>query len=287
MLPRDGVLLVLLSSAWFSATALMIKALGTAVPVVWVVFVRNAVSIGPVLFLMLRRGLPLRAENPGGLVLRGVWGVAAMLTGFWALPRLPLANATLLAHAAPVYAAMLGAAFLGERLERGAPAFLALAFLGLYLAVPPLSGAAALPTAAAFASGLFSGLAFTALRVAAGQEPPLRIVLYYACIGAGMFLLPVLFSGFLPSPRQALLLFCGGASSTIGQILLTMGFGRVPVARGSLGTLFVVVLNIAGGWAFWGESPNLGTWVGCVLIALGILGLTKGFRKRLLVSLPG
>ena len=259
MLPRDGVLLVLLSSAWFSATALMVKALGPEVPVSWVVFVRNAVSLGPVLYLMRGRGLSLRAENPGGLVLRGAWGVAAMVTGFWALPRLPIANATLLGHAAPVYAAMLGAAFLGERLERGAPAFLALAFLGLYLAAPPLSGAEALPTAAAFASGLFSGLAFTALRAAAGQEHPL----------------------------QALLLVCGGASSTIGQILLTMGFGRVPVARASLGTLFVVVLNIAGGWAFWGETPSLATWAGCVLIALGILGLTEGFRKRLLVAVPG
>lgn len=281
------MLLVLLSSAWFSASALLIKGLGADVPVEWVVFCRNAVSVAPVGALMYYRGVGWRTNNTFGLVMRGVWGIGAMLTGFWALPRLPMANATLLGHASPLYAALLGAVFLDEKVERSAVGFIALAFLGLYLATPPLEGAAVLPTAAAFASGLFSGLAFTALRRAASTDEPMRVVFYYAFVGSAVFLVPVLVSGFLPSPRQALLLFAVGASSTVGQLMMTSGFGKTPVARASLATLFTVVLNFLGAWALWGERPSAATWAGCALILLGILGLSEGFRKRLLLTLSG
>lgn len=278
------MLLVLLSSAWFSASALLIKGLGPDVPVVWVVFWRNAVSVAPVAALMAWRGVGWRTKNPYGLLMRGVWGVGAMVTGFWALPRLPMANATLLGHASPLYAALLGAAFLDEKVERSAVGFIALAFLGLYLATPPLEGAALLPTVAAFVSGLFSGLAFTALRQAASTDEPMRVVLYYALVGSGVFLLPLLFSGFLPTGRQALFLFGVGACSTVGQLLMSSGFGKTPVAKASLATMFTVVLNFLGAWALWGERPDAATWAGCALILLGILGLSDGFRKRLLLA---
>lgn len=277
--------LVLFSSFWFSASAFLIKALGADVPVEWVVFCRNAVSLPPVAWLMRRRGVGWRTPNTAGLVMRGVWGVGAMTTGFCALPRLPLANATLLGHASPLYAALLGAAFLDEKVERAAMGFIGLAFLGLYLALPPLEGAAVLPTAAAFASGLFSGLAFTALRQAASSDEPLRVVFYYAALGAAAFLVPVLTSGFLPTAPQALLLVGVGLSSTVGQLLMSSGFGRTPVAKASLATLFTFVLNFLGAWWFWGEKPSPSTWTGCARILLGILGLSEGLRRRLLSTL--
>ncbi|TBR18648.1 DMT family transporter [bacterium] len=280
------MLLVFLSSAWFSASALLIKALGPDVPVAWVVFCRNAVALAPVAALMHRRGIGWRTKNTTGLVMRGVWGVGAMVTGFWAIPRLPMANATLLMYASPLYAALLGAVFLDEPVARSAAGYIALSFVGLFLAVPPLAGAAVLPTAAAFASGLFSGLAFTALRQAASTDEPIRVVFYYALIGSGLFLVPAALSGVVPSPRQTLLLLAVGGASTVGQLLMSSGFGKTPVAKASLATLVSVVLNFLGGWALWGEKPSAATWAGCALILFGILGLSEAFRKRLLLAAP-
>ncbi len=48
--------------------------------------------------------------------------------------------------------------------------------------------------------------------------------------------------------------------------------------------MFTVVLNFLGAWALWGERPDAATWAGCALILLGILGLSDGFRKRLLLA---
>jgi drug/metabolite transporter (DMT)-like permease len=118
----------------------------------------------------------------------------------------------------------------------------------------------------------------------ADTEPPLRIILYFGLVGTAVFF-PFLFqSGYWPGLREWLLMAAVGVTATVGQLFLTTGITKAPVSRASLGASFIIVLNIAGGWLWWGEIPDALTWVGCVLIVGGIFGLTAAVRRRLLVT---
>ena len=280
----DGVLLVLFSSAWFSATTLLVKYIGPEMPAVWVAFMRSLVALPLVGVFMYRRGLSLRSDRKLRLVLRGVWGITAMITLFWALPRIPVANVMLMSHASPFYSAILGVMFLDEKLDPLAIACLVLAFGGVYLALRPELHLDSLPYFAALASGMFSAMAFTTIRSMADTEPPLRIIFYFGLVGAIVFFPFLIKSGYWPTGREFFLMSCVGVTATVGQLFLTTGITKAPVSRASIGASFIIVLNIAGGWLWWGEVPDALTWLGCLLIVGGIFGLTTAVRRRLLVT---
>ena len=280
----DGLLLVIFSSLWFSATTMLVKALGPGVPVALVSFMRCAVSIPFVAAMMIRTGTSFRSENAPRLILRGLWGVLAMACQFWALPRIPLANAMLMTHSSPIYAALWGVLFLDETLDRTAVACLAVAFSGVYVTLRPELDLNSLPHFVALMGGIFASLAFATIKSLTKSESPLRIVFYFTLIGTAAFLPGALKAGAAFSALQWTLMAFVGITATVGQVFLTAGIGRAPVSRASIGALLIIVINIAGGWVFWGELPDGWTAVGCVLIVGGILGLTSAVRRRLLVT---
>jgi drug/metabolite transporter (DMT)-like permease len=75
----DGVLLVLFSSAWFSATTLLVKLIGPDTPAVWVAFMRSAVAVPLIAAFMLHRGVAFNSKRKQRLVMRGIWGISAMI----------------------------------------------------------------------------------------------------------------------------------------------------------------------------------------------------------------
>lgn len=281
----DGLPLVLFAACWFSATSLLVKALGPGVPVEWVACMRSVAALPLLLAVMRLRGLRIGSPNWASLSLRGFWGVLAMALHFWALPRMPIADAMLLFSAAPIYANLWGVLFLGERPDRVSLVCLALAFAGVYVVFRP--GALSFDSApyfAALASGVFSSLAFVTIKSLTRNEPSLRIILYFSLVGTAAFLPAAWRSGYRPDSLEWLLMATLGLTATVGQLFLTAGIGRSPVSRASMGAFFIVVLNILGGWVFWGERPDAWTWLGLLLISAGITGLTGGFRRRLLVT---
>ncbi|MBI4348513.1 MAG: DMT family transporter [Elusimicrobia bacterium] len=269
----NGVALVAASAVGLAAAHLMIKALGAELPYYWVAFVRNAAPLPLLALAMSGGGVPFGSPNRTGLLLRGVWGALAIGCLCWALPRMPLADAILLAHASPLWAALWGVCFLGERLERAAVACLAVAFLGVFVTLRPALAFDSWPYAVALASGLFSSFAHVAVKSLTRTEHVLRIVFYAALAGSAWFLPQVLASPVRPSAGQWSAMAAIGVVVTVSQLLLTEGISRSPVSRASAAILLTIVFNLAGGRLLWGESPDAWGWVGCALISGGIFAL--------------
>ena len=89
------------------------------------------------------------------------------------------------------------------------------------------------------------------------------------------FLPGVLSSGYLPTGREFLVMGGVCVSATIGQLYLTEGILLAPVTRASTASFVILLLNILGGWAFWGEVPDAWTWAGSLLVSAGIYGLMR------------
>ena len=280
----DGIFLVMIAALWFSAGSMTIKALGPEVPVAWVAFVRNLVAVPFLLAAMQIKGYAYKSDHWFRLILRGVFGCLGMVTFFWSLPRLPLATVILLHCTAPLFAALWGVLFLGEKLDRFSLGCIAMAFLGVYVTLRPSLDMDSIPYYVALSSGLFSSLAFATIKALTKTEKPIRIIFYFAVIGSVIFLPGALTSGFTPSLQQGGMMIAVGLVTTVGQLFLTWGIGAAPVSKASLGSLFRIVANITGGWIIFNEVPEPWTWLGCALVMSGILSLTSGLRRRILVA---
>lgn len=277
----DGVLLVLFATFWFSLATVLVKAVGPDVPVVLVAFMRNIVALPLLAAAMRRRGEAFGSAEWPRLILRGVFGALAMSLFFYVLPRMPIASSTLLRSSSPLFAALWGVLFMRERLDRWAVVCIVVAFAGVYTTLRSSLEFDAFPCLLALASAVFSSLAFATVKSLSRSEPALRIVFYMGVVGTCLFLPGAVTSGASPTPAQWLMMAGVGLSATVGQLFLTAGIGRAPVSRATLGTLFLLVLNILAGLLLWGEVPDFWTWAGCLMITGGILGLAARSQGRL------
>lgn len=280
----DGILLVLFASLWFSCGSMLIKSLGPDIPVAWVAFIRNLVAV-PFMFAAMRvKGYAFTSPHWPRLILRGILGSAAMICFFWTLPRLPLATVILLHCTAPLFAALWGTLFMGEKLDRFAVACICVAFLGVYVTLRPSLDVNSVPAIVGLLAGLLSSLAFATIRTLTktDAEKPIRIIFYFSVVGSLIFLPGAMRSGYWPETFQWGRMAAIGVFTTVGQLFLTWGISSAPVSKASIGSLFRIVANIAGGWLVFSETPDAWTWLGCILIAGGILGLAQDLRRRLL-----
>src|SRR5690606_2689618 len=99
-----GIRHMIVASFFFSVMTVFVKIVGQTIPVAQIVLVRSCLAIAFTLLLMKRApgriDLGVRKDL---LVLRGLLGFAAILCFYYALPRLPLAEATLIQYTNPVF----------------------------------------------------------------------------------------------------------------------------------------------------------------------------------------
>jgi drug/metabolite transporter (DMT)-like permease len=110
-----------LSAFWFSVMALCVKLGGRRLPSQELVLVRAVLTLGMSWAALRSAGLAVRSPDPGrqrALLWRGALGCVGLTCFYASLVRLPLAEATLLQYTNPIWAAVLAAVLLGERVGR-------------------------------------------------------------------------------------------------------------------------------------------------------------------------
>jgi drug/metabolite transporter (DMT)-like permease len=263
----------------FSAMGMLVKWAGREIPAVEQVFFRGLVGMAILGALAVRRGVDLRGRNRRLLLLRGVMGTTALLLFFWAVTRLPVAEAILLNQATPIFLLPLAAWLLRERIGWRHVLLAAVALGGVALVLRPDPGNLNLPGLAALVSALFAAVAYVTVRRLAGSESSLTIVFWFTAIST-VVSLPLMLPWFVvPGGRTLAALAAMGALATTGQLLLTLAYrhgeaGRLAVL-GSLGAIF------GAGWdlLLWGHLPDRWTALG------GLIALTA--CALLQVSGPG
>jgi len=110
----------LISALLFAAMSALVRKLGNVAPVGQMVFFRSAFAILPVVVIYAWRGELASAvytRRPLGQLGRGLLSVFGMFTNFSALTRLPLADATAISFASPLFTVALAAVILKERVR--------------------------------------------------------------------------------------------------------------------------------------------------------------------------
>lgn len=254
----------------FATMMLLIKLAGEAgVHLFEIMFWRQALSVVVVLgWLTATRQLALlRTERLPSHGRRAVTGMVCMVFNFGATILLPLAVATTLGFAAPLFAVLIAGLVLGERVGVWRWSAVLLGFTGVVVIAQP-GGEAIDPLGAA--AGLLAALLVAAinhqLRDLGRTEPPLRSVLYFALFGAVLMLPALPFTMSAHDGYQWLLLGGLGLLGTFGQIFLTSSLRFGAVASVIAMDYTMLIWAMLFGWLVWDQTPGWTTWLGAPLI---------------------
>ncbi|MDJ0786567.1 MAG: DMT family transporter [Myxococcota bacterium] len=282
---RPGVRYMLLSAFAFAAMTACVRIVSERIPVAEIVFARALVSLVLSLALLRGTGVHWLGHERGWLLVRGLCGFAGLHCVFYAVSRLPLAEATVLQYLHPLFTALLAAVTLREAPGRGVLPGMALSLAGLVLVTrpgfatggPPLDLFAA---GVAVAGALFSACAYVVVRRLAAREDPLVIVLYFPLVTVPATLPLVLANPVWPEGLEWPLLLAIGALAQVGQVALTHGMRHETAARATALSYLQVVFAAGFGIVLFAEWPGLLVAVGAGLILAGATLAGRGPRAE-------
>jgi drug/metabolite transporter (DMT)-like permease len=271
----------------FAVMGALAKAAGQRLPVGEIVLARALVSLVLSLAILRRAGVDPFGKRRLRLMARGTIGALGLVCVFYAVTRLPLAEATVIQYLHPVFTAVLAALVLRERAGRGLALSLALGAAGVLAVARPafLFGGAAAPLppvalAAAVAGAFLSACAYVAVRHLAATEHPVVIVFYFAWV-AVVGALPLVARALVwPEGPEWLLLLGVGVAAQVGQVAMTHGLRLQPASRATALSYLQVVFAAALGALFFGEVPGAWTALGALLILGGTLVAIREGRRE-------
>ena len=140
--PGMGIVFVLVGILTISVNDMLIKQLSGGYPLHQVVFTRSAIGLLFGLAMVQVEGgwSVLRTRQPGLHMLRGLMVVIANMTYFLALAVLPLADATALFFAAPLFITLLSIPLLGEKVGPLRMGAVIVGFAGVVIMQRPWQG---------------------------------------------------------------------------------------------------------------------------------------------------
>ncbi|MBM4375766.1 MAG: DMT family transporter [Deltaproteobacteria bacterium] len=281
---RRGVWLLVGAAFWFSAMSSLVKVAGKELPLGMATFARSLVTLVFAALVVRRQGLSLASRDTGLLVLRGLFGLGGIICFFSAILSLPVADATVLQFTNPLLTTLLAAVVLKERPDGSVGLALCLGFAGTLLVARPASLfgiEASLPRAGVLvglAGATFSACAYVTIRRVTRTTHPDVVALYFPLVATPATFLLALRDWTWPTPRGWLLLLAIGCVTHMGQLWMTRGLARVPVARGTAVGYLQIPFAAAWGLLFFSERPTLFTLAGAALIVAGALLLVRAPR---------
>jgi drug/metabolite transporter (DMT)-like permease len=273
-----GARYMLLSAFAFALMAACVKlAANNGIPLLEIVAARSLVSLVISYIDVRRKGLSLWGKQPTLLAARGLVGVFALISVYYALTTLPLAEATLLQYMHPVFTALLALLLLKEGIQPSTVICIVLSVIGLIIMVEPgvLAGTApALPTfsvCVALLGAFGSAVAYILVRHLSRQEDASVIIFYFPLIALPLSAVLLGDRFVVPAAESLLLLLLVGIFTQIGQLGLTHAMRHETAGKAAAYSYIQVIFAVLLGWGVFGEIPSLWNWIGGSLIVAGAL----------------
>ena len=265
---------VLRGAAWmivgafgFSLVPLCVRQMSGNLSVFEIVFLRSALSVLILLPFQLRAGFAtLRTAKLGLYGLRTVIIYAAVVIWFSALTLMPIADATALQFAQPLFTVMFAALILREMVGPHRWAATVIGFIGAALIIRPgmveigAGAPLALLSAALYAAGNI------VVKILVRTEPASRVVFYFHLLLVPVALVPALLFWTTPSPTDWAWALGLALANTLGQIGLTRSFAAADASFVMPFTFLTLPFVAFQALAVYGEFPDLWTWVGAAVI---------------------
>lgn len=288
----QGALWMLASALVFTANGVLVKALAEGgMSFFQIALARAGFALLAILPFVWSAGpAAFRTSHPGSHLIRALAGAGAMLSGFYALSRLPLAEVTAIGFTTALFATVLAIFVLGEVVRWRRWTATLVGFLGVLIMLRPaaaLQGAGVPLDGFLAALGMAFGIAVAIVMVKRlpKTEHPAVMLLYFCLASIAIALWPAIEVWRDPSWREWLLLAGVGVIGVSGQSLIIRAYRAgeasfvAPFDYAKI--LFAAVL----GFVFFGELPDEWTLSGAAVIVASTLYIARreaqlGTRKE-------
>lgn len=276
---------MLISALGFALMAACVKEVnGLGIPVLEIVAVRSIVS-GIISYADIKRkNIPLFGHNKVLLIARGIVGSFALMSVYYAVTTLPLAEATVLQYLHPVFTAVLALFFLKETIQRSTIVCIVISLLGLFVMIQPnlqLDSGVQYPwfSITAGVLGAFgSAVAYIIVKKLTKTDDSSVIIFYFPMVALPISITLLGGDFVVPSLAAMGLLILVGIFTQIGQVGLTKALHSADANKATAYSYVQVLFSVFIGWAYFSEVPVLTTIMGGGLIMIG--ALINVFWKR-------
>ena len=224
----------------------------------------------------------LLTRRPMDHLFRSFSGIISLAMFYYAVSAIPIADATALAYAAPIFITLFSIFLLDEKIGIRRWLAVIMGFVGVLLIAQPGGAEWNSGFAAAIGSAITGALVAIWLRRLSSSERSVTIGVYYNSIGTLVCLAWVMVSGWLlPQGSDLLLFLVFGLMCAAQQWLLTISFRYAEASLLAPFEYLALIFAAIIGFVFWDEVPVLTTWLGAVVIAFSGLFIFKRKRQRI------
>ena len=232
-----------------------------------IVFFRNLFGFVAIAPLLYRGGLSSLASKQRGLhVVRAIIGIIAMLSWFYALSHVPIANATALSFSTTIFATLCAWLFLKERMRMRRWAAIFVGLLGVFVVLRPETTGFNAYAILVILSSVAWGSSVTVVKVLSRTDSVTSIVGWMS-ISLTLLSLPfALLHWQTPTGVQLLVLMLIGLLGTAGHMFMTSALRMADTAHiMSVDFMRLIWVSIIG--VIWfQELVDVWTVVGAVII---------------------
>lgn len=258
---------MLLSTLLLAIMHALVRLLGNDLHPFIIVFFRNLFGLIAILPLLIKGGKQsLATNNPKLHLLRALVGTAAMASWFFALTRVPIANATALSFSTAIFATVCAWFFLNEtvRLRRGIA--IGVGFAGVFVAMQPDATGFNNYSLLVLLSAITWGASVSIVKLLTRTESVTCIVGWMAILLTIITFIPAILVWQTPELTQMALLMVIGALATAGHLLMTRALQLADTALVmSVDFSRLIWTSILGVWWF-GETLTGYTFIGAAII---------------------
>ena len=188
----------------WSFLAWVVRDLGRDLHAFEIVFFRNLFGFAAIAPFLFRHGIPAFPRREIGIYLiRGAFGLVAMLGWFYAITVVPLAEATALSFTAPIFATVTAIVLLGEVVRVRRWTAMLVGFAGAMIVLRPGELAIGIGEIAVLVSSAAISVVMVMVKILARTETSDRIVAFHTLILLPLSLLAAVFVWTWPTWPQA------------------------------------------------------------------------------------
>ena len=275
-----GIGLVLVSVFLFAIQDAITKELTADYTFAEILFFRGVGSLLILAPLWLRLSKDLKwTGQPPILFLRCLSGTLGMICFIFAFELLPLADATAVGFAGPLFVVILAALILKEHVGWRRWLAIGVGFCGVLIILRPGSGVLSVGALWALGGAFSFGFIALSLRLLGRTDHPVSITFYYTLFSMALMVPVIAYLGLSPLTLASFgLMMTQGLACGGGQILMTQALKLAPASVVTPFSYVMLLYTTVIGYLWFGDIPDQYVFAGSALL-IGA-GLYIWFRER-------
>ena len=235
--------------------------------ITWARYFFTVIFTLPVIFLFYRQEFKW-TEKPKLQLKRGLILLCANILFFYSISIISLAKALTLAFIAPLIVTALSPIFLKEKVGFRRWTAVIVGFIGSLIVIRPGIIEFNFASVAALGTGVLYGFYLIVTRKLSTSDSPLLTLLLTGLVGAVIMSLFAPTFWVWPTINQWSMMAAIGFFASLGHLFLILSLKFADASKLAPFSYFEIITNIIIGYYFFGDFPDVGTFIGLLIIVL-------------------